>query len=92
MISTTLGEAKSRLPCCCGWLSPVVVVGGGYHARMSDSQTKDVGALIGEQPSARPLPAEETTLEAILNRAGGKRMSPEEFDRHFGDLPTDGEG
>jgi hypothetical protein len=32
------------------------------------------------------------TLEAILKRAGGKRMSPEEFDRHFGHLPTDGEG
>jgi len=22
----------------------------------------------------------------------GKRMSPEEFDKHFGRLPTDGEG
>jgi hypothetical protein len=69
-----------------------VVVGGGYHACMSDPQTKDVAALTGEQPSARPQPAEEITLDAILKRAGGKRMSPEEFDRHFGDLPTDGEG
>lgn len=69
-----------------------VVVGGGYHARMSDPQTKDVAALIGEQRSARPQPAKETTLEAILKRAGGKRLSREEFDRHFGDLPTDGEG
>jgi hypothetical protein len=69
-----------------------VVVGGGYHARMSDPQTKDVAALTGEQRSSRPQPAEEITLDAILKRAGGKRMSPEEFDRHFGDLPTDGEG
>lgn len=69
-----------------------VVVGGGYHARMSDPQTKDVAAIIGEQPSARPLRAEETTLKAILKRVGGKRMSREEFDRHFGPLPTDGEG
>lgn len=59
---------------------------------MSDPQTKDVAALAGEQPSARPQPAEEITLDAILKRAGGRRMSPQEFDRHFGDLPTDGEG
>jgi len=59
---------------------------------MSDSQTKDVAALVDEQRSARPQPAEEITLEAILKRAGGKRMSREEFDRHFGHLPTDGEG
>lgn len=69
-----------------------VVVGGGYHARMSDPQTKDVAALTGEQPSARPQPPEEITLDAILKRAGGKRLPPEEFDRHFGHLPTDGEG
>jgi hypothetical protein len=59
---------------------------------MSDPQTKDVAALIVEQRSARPQPAKETPLEAILKRAGGKRLSREEFDRHFGDLPTDGEG
>lgn len=59
---------------------------------MSDSQTKDVAALIDKQRSARPQPAEEITLEAILKRAGGKRMSQAEFDRHFGHLPTDGEG
>jgi hypothetical protein len=59
---------------------------------MSDPQTKDVAALVGKQPSNRGQPAEGITLEAILKRAGGRRMSPEEFDRHFGDLPTDGEG
>jgi hypothetical protein len=41
---------------------------------------------------ARQLPSNETSVKAILERAGGKRMSPEEFDEHFGDLPTDGEG
>jgi len=59
---------------------------------MYDPQTKDVVALIDEQRSARSQPAEEITLEAILKGAGGKRLSPEEFDRHFGHLPTDGEG
>lgn len=59
---------------------------------MSDSQTKDIAAPIDEQRSARPQPPAEITLEAILKRAGGNRMSQAEFDRHFGDLPTDGEG
>jgi hypothetical protein len=39
-----------------------------------------------------PWATRETSLEAILDRAGGRRLSPEEFDRHFGHLPTDGEG
>jgi hypothetical protein len=37
-------------------------------------------------------PSRETSADAILERAGAKRMSPKEFDKHFGDLPTDGEG
>ncbi len=37
-------------------------------------------------------PSKETSADAILERAGGKRMSPEEFNKHFGDLPIDGEG
>jgi hypothetical protein len=32
------------------------------------------------------------SIDARLERAGAKRMSPEEFDKHFGDLPTDGKG
>lgn len=34
----------------------------------------------------------DTSVEAILARHGESRLSPEEFERHFGDLPTDGEG
>lgn len=59
---------------------------------MADPQTKDVAVEAGKQRLAPAHPAEAITLEAILKRAGGRRMSPEEFDRHFGDLPTDGEG
>lgn len=33
-----------------------------------------------------------TSVEVILARHGESRLSPEEFKRHFGDLPTDGEG
>ncbi|HET7483814.1 MAG TPA: hypothetical protein VFJ64_00390 [Solirubrobacterales bacterium] len=58
---------------------------------MSDMQTKDIKALI-EQHSDRRQSSEETAAGAILKRAGGKRMLQEEFDKHFGHLPTDGEG
>jgi hypothetical protein len=34
----------------------------------------------------------DTSLEAILARHGEEWISPEEFDRHFGSLPTDDEG
>jgi hypothetical protein len=37
-------------------------------------------------------PSKETSADAILESAGGRRMTPEEFDQHFGDLPTVGEG
>lgn len=37
-------------------------------------------------------PSKVISAHAILDRVGAKRMSPEEFNRHFGDLPTDGEG
>lgn len=36
-------------------------------------------------------PSKETSADAILERASGRRMRPEEFDKHFGDLPTDSE-
>jgi hypothetical protein len=41
---------------------------------------------------AMEWPAKETSADAILDRAGAKRLSSEDFDKHFGDLPTDGEG
>ncbi len=33
-----------------------------------------------------------TAIEEIRKRTGTTPMSQEEFDRHFGSLPTDGEG
>ena len=35
---------------------------------------------------------EETSVEAILARHGERRLSSEEFEEHFADLPRDGEG
>ncbi len=38
------------------------------------------------------LLAPDTSIEAIRARAGTRPMSPEEFQKHFGHLPSDGEG
>jgi hypothetical protein len=37
-------------------------------------------------------PSKMTSIEEIRKRTGTTPMSPEDFDRHFGSLPTDGEG
>lgn len=36
--------------------------------------------------------AKDTSLESILARHGEQPVEPEEFERHFGALPADGEG
>jgi hypothetical protein len=33
-----------------------------------------------------------TGVGAIVERAGGRRLTAEEFERQFADLPSDGEG
>ena len=37
-------------------------------------------------------PSKATSIEEIRKRTGTGPMSPEDFDRHFGSLSTDGEG
>jgi len=37
-------------------------------------------------------PSKATSIEEIRKRTGTDPMSREDFDRHFGLLPTDGEG
>ena len=58
---------------------------------------RDVDALSAPQVSKARIVvvdevAEQTSVKAILARHGEQRLSPEEFERHFGDLPSDGEG
>lgn len=58
---------------------------------------RDVDALPAPQvPKARIVVVDEvteqTSVKAILARHGEQRLSPEEFEQHFGDLPSDGEG
>lgn len=37
-------------------------------------------------------PSKATSIEEIRKRTGTSPMNPEDFDRHFGSLDTDGEG
>ena len=56
------------------------------------------GDIAGEyvvedrRPDGRLVLAPDTSIGAIRRRLGTQPMSAEEFGRHFGDLPTDGEG
>jgi len=54
---------------------------------MSEEEASQVRLVFAPE-----WPSKETSAEAIFRRAGAKPLSPEEFERHFGDLPTDGEG
>ncbi len=45
--------------------------------------------IVAERkPDGTLLLAPDTSIEAIRKRAGTRQMSPEEFERHFGDLSS----
>lgn len=48
--------------------------------------------LVEERSDGSLVVAPDTSIEAIRRRAGPRPTSPEEFQKHFGDLPSDGEG
>jgi hypothetical protein len=56
------------------------------------------GDIAGEyvvedrRPDGRLVLVPDTSVDAILARHGAKPLAAEEFERHFGDLPTDDEG
>ena len=61
----------------------------GLHRRvdaLSDAQVERARIVIVDEVD------EETSVESILARYGEQRLSAEEFEDHFGDLPRDGEG
>jgi hypothetical protein len=67
---------------------PRVTLSGDIEGSYVVEETLGDGRLV----VAPEWPSNGTSIEAILLRAGVERLSTEEFDRHFGDLPTDGEG
>lgn len=56
-----------------------------------DSMTEEEAAEV-KLIFAPDWPSKATSIEEIRKRTGTSPMSSEEFDRHFGSLPTDGEG
>ncbi len=56
------------------------------------------GDIAGEyvvddrHPDGRLVLVPDTSVNAILARHGAKPIGAEDFERHFGDLPTDNEG
>jgi hypothetical protein len=54
---------------------------------MTDEEAAQVKLIFAPE-----WPSKATSIDEIRKRSGTKPMSPENFDRHFGSLPTDGEG
>ena len=56
-----------------------------------DAMTEEEAAEV-KLIFAPDWPSKVTLIEEIRERTGTKPLSPEEFERHFGSLPSDGEG
>ncbi len=54
---------------------------------MTDEEAAEVKLIF-----APDWPSKATSIEEIRKRTGTQAMSPEDFNRHFGSLPTDDEG
>jgi hypothetical protein len=49
--------------------------------------------IVAERhPDGTVVLAPDTSIEAIRRRLGTRPMPPEEFEQHFGHLPSDDEG
>jgi hypothetical protein len=59
------------------------------HALLDHLPEERVDAALA---ALEAVEGHDTSVEAILARHGEKRLDSEEFERHFGSLPTDDEG
>jgi hypothetical protein len=52
------------------------------------------GKYVAEdrRPDGRVVLRPALGVRAMLSRYGERQLTPEEFEQHFGELPTDGEG
>lgn len=66
--------------------------------RMEPAHVTLTGDLSGDyvvedrRPDGRVLLRPDLSVKAMLARHGERKLTPEEFVQHFGQLPTDGEG
>lgn len=65
-----------------------VTISGDVNGRYVVEESRPDGRLL----LAPDWPSESTSVEAIRERSGTRAMTPDEFEEHFGELPTDGEG
>lgn len=61
------------------------------HVTLSGGLSGDY-VVEDERPDGRVVLRPDLSVRAILARHGERELTPEEFERHFGLLPTDGEG
>jgi hypothetical protein len=61
------------------------------HVTLSGDLSGDY-VVEDARPDGRILLRPDLSVRAMLARHGERRLSPEEFEQHFGRLPTDGEG
>lgn len=59
------------------------------HALLDHLPEERVNATLA---ALEAVEGRDTSVKAILARHGEQRLDPEEFDRHFGSLPSDDEG
>lgn len=61
------------------------------HITLSGDRSGEY-VIVEERDDGSLVVAPDTSVEAIRKRAGTRPMTAEEFEEHFGDLPSDGEG
>jgi len=78
---------------------PPTIQRGGYDLAVTKAELHEQIESMTEEEAAKvklifapEWPSKATSIEEIRKRTGTTPMSREDFDRHFGSLPTDGEG
>jgi hypothetical protein len=61
------------------------------HVTLSGDLSGDY-VVEDHRPDGRVLLRPDLSVKAMLARHGERKLTPEEFEQHFGRLPTDGEG
>jgi hypothetical protein len=71
---------------------PTVTTRETVHALVDRYPDEDMPAIAELLSYRRSANGTDLSAKAILARHGATPLSAEEFERHFGDLPTDDEG
>jgi hypothetical protein len=61
------------------------------HVTLSGDLSGDY-VVEDQRPDGRVVLRPDLSVKAMLARHGARELTPDEFDQHFGELPTDGEG